>query len=346
MALFGGGRVVPGRLLARCVPALVFVPPVLTLFFLRFVELQLPDSSTSTWGSCLNSWKDEDGLALRRVHVELTWKTALYVATSAWAVAWCGFAIWRRLRQRDAPDFRLILVPWLACLLPALAYVLVSHLYADNASVDGPNYRFIAADVYANLPKEIVALIARVLVVSNVCVAIGVSTLVATVACLAPEFVRTKRYASPRLVEMDARRLAAMVSTLKVILFAASTLLVLGMAVIDAWTSVPLTLAGVPKEYCPAINLLEAVIGQYRVFQAAMFSLLLVSVFLPMALWLRAAVAKLDQAGRALSPPLGGPKWLEENGLALSLSGYWTRGLALLAPLLGEVATRLANALH
>jgi len=50
-----------------------------------------------------------------------------------------------------------------------------------------------------------------------------------------------------------------------------------------------------------------------------MFSLLPASVFLPMALWMRAAVAKLDQAGRTL---------------------------ALLAPLLGEAATRLATALH
>jgi hypothetical protein len=346
MALFSGGRGGLCRRVARGAPALVFVPPVLTLLFFIFVELQMPSSRTGALGACLTTWKDQDGLALRRVHIELTWKTALYVVTSAWAVAWCGFAIWRRLRQRDAPDFRPILVPWLACLLPALAYVLFSNLAPSNAPVGDPNYRLIAVDVYDALPPEIVALISKVLLVSNISVAIGVSTLVATVASLAPEFVRTKRYASPRLVEQDARRLAALISTLKVVLFAASALLVLGMLVIDAWTSVPLTLAGASKADCPGIVRLEAVIGQYRIFQAAMFSLLLVSVFLPMALWLRDAAVKLDRARRDLSPPHGGANWLEENGLALSLSGYWTRGLALLAPLLGEAATRLATALN
>ena len=142
--------------------------------------------------------------------------------------------------------------------------------------------------------------------------------------------------------EQDENELARRMGLLRHVLYIGAALLAVGVLRVSAtlgWGA-----SFIPADTEPGkavLVLVSGIVGSLGVS----FTLLIAAVYLPAALILRARATKL-----ASKQPLEGRQtWLTERGLALSVSQYVPRFVALISPLLvgpvGELLIRLPKAL-
>jgi len=139
---------------------------------------------------------------------------------------------------------------------------------------------------------------------------------------------------TPADMDSDAADLARRIRWLKYLLVVAAVVLFFGVVQMQSWRYWPL--AAWPEAKSPQLahdNYKKLADGSIHL-QAAHFTLILIAIFAPMALWLRQQARDLAQ--RAL--PGGGPdsqlRWLEARQLVLPANEMAQRVLALVSPYL------------
>lgn len=130
---------------------------------------------------------------------------------------------------------------------------------------------------------------------------------------------------------------ALQMGRLKEVLSAASAILVSGVLHMGAWLRWPAALVADPKAH-------EALLGTalaITLFWGVTFTLMLISTYLPAAIFLakRAQALLLDSHSQSSTPDPG--QWLKENGLFLSLQDHLPQFGLMLAPLLASPLSSL-----
>jgi len=178
------------------------------------------------------------------------------------------------------------------------------------------------------------------LVLASNVAALGAAVVVAVAACwMAPPAIEDP---DPGDIEALAADIAARLQRLKHLLFSAAILLVAGLFCMQAWRHWPAAFLTDDKVRETYLAIADASIQS----EAALFVVILISAFLPVAMHLKAAGAKLADALVAADPAAAPARetWLKSRGLVLRPWERAQRIIAVVSPFLPAALPPLLEA--
>lgn len=285
----------------------------------------------------------KDELVARSL-VASTFVLFLFVCAGAACVA--AFVIWSELKN----SFR-----W-AGLLLAFGAGLVAFRFGFQSDISLVNY--LGQDVFQKTVGQFpvadagVATLKRAIFIDNVVVTFTSALITVATASLSPRFMHELLNRAEVLSDSEILQavltLARKVRNLKYLLFAAATMVFVGLLHTKAWVEWPLA-------YFPVINVdpnsgpiydptkadYQAVATAIVNFQAILFVLILAAVFLPTAIWLRGAGLSLAAKKVGRSDSEAGNRWLLSEGVLLTAPESAVRFFAIISPFMAPGAVSL-----